>query len=50
MNLDKYSYEIEKAVKCNPNNCVLFVPFSNTIRHQFAVTGSHDMEAIEWKC
>ena len=44
---NKYSYKIEEAVKCNTNMCVLFVPFSYTIRHWFGVTGSHDMEAIE---
>ena len=46
---NKYSYKIEEAVKCNTNRSDLFVPYSNTIRHWFIVTGSYDMEAIEKK-
>ena len=41
---NKDSYKIEAAVKCNQKRCVLFVTFSNTIRHWFGITGSHDME------
>lgn len=44
--LNKYSYKIDEAVKCNTNRSDLFVPYSNTIRYWFLVTGSYDMEAF----
>ena len=49
---NKYSYKIEDAVKPSKIRCVFFVIVihSNTIRHCFGVTGSHDMEGIEKKC